>query len=134
MQNVYFRLLGAKIGKNVRITSKTKLGEFDLLDLRDGCRVDSALIRGFCVEPDGYFRLDHIVVGPDAVINTYTQLSPGAVIAANAVYGPHSSSLEPPSPEGHVAYNATMMMEPHWILKLFVAWPVIGIVFVASCK
>src|SRR5262249_25798972 len=47
---LYYRLLGAKIGKNVFIDPKTKLGEYDMLTFQDGCRIDKSHIRGFCVE------------------------------------------------------------------------------------
>lgn len=129
----YYRLLGAHIGKNVVIDKKAKLGEFDLITLCDGCRIDKTLVRGFCVERDGYFRLGSIVVGRKAVINTFTPISPGAVIADGAIYGPHASSHEDPSPKAFAAYNRTMLPKPHWALQVFIAWPIILIVNVISC-
>ncbi|KAJ7455805.1 acetyl-CoA synthetase-like protein [Mycena latifolia] len=132
LEILYFRLLGARIGKNVRIYNGTKLGEFDLLTFRDGCLIDSALIRGFCVEREGYFTLDRIVIGRNAVINTYTQIAPGTVIPDNVVYGPHASTFESPSPGSFAATNRTLISEPHVLLKMFVAWPIITCVHVVS--
>lgn len=134
LEKLYFRLLGAHIGKNVHIARKAKLGEYDLIRLEDGCRLDTALIRGFCVERDGQFRLDNIVIGKNAVVNTYTQVAPGAHIPDGAVYGPHSSSNEAPSPPEYAAFNRTSFREPHWFLKVFVAYPIFGLVLFTSCR
>ncbi|KAJ3795144.1 acetyl-CoA synthetase-like protein [Lentinula aff. detonsa] len=125
LSKLYYRLLGARIGKDVSISKHAQLGEFDLLTLEDGCRVDSSLVRGFCVEREGYFRLEPIVIGRRAIVNSYTQISPGAVILEGTVYGPHASSHESPSPPSFAAYNRTLFMEPQWLLKLLVAWPII---------
>lgn len=134
LSKLYYRLLGARIGKNVYISQNARLGEFDLLTLEDDCRIDSSLVRGFCVDREGYFRLEPIVIGRRAVINSYTQISPGAVIPEDSVYGPHASSFDAPSPADYAAYNRTSFLQPHWLLKLFVAWPIILIVTFASCE
>ncbi|KAJ7917936.1 hypothetical protein B0H13DRAFT_2439611 [Mycena leptocephala] len=117
---LYYRLLGARIGKNVTIDDDARLGEFDLLTFGDGC------VR------EGIFTLAKISIGRDAVINTYTQISPGAVIPDGAVYGPHASSHDPPSPDGFAAYSRPLIPEPHLLMKLFVAWPVIFSVYFIS--
>ncbi|KIK57060.1 hypothetical protein GYMLUDRAFT_173450 [Collybiopsis luxurians FD-317 M1] len=132
LNKLYYRLLGARIGKNVTISKRARLGEFDLLTLEDDCRIDTALVRGFCVEREGNFRLEPIVIGQRAIVNSFTQISPGSSIPKDCVYGPHASSLETPSPPDHSVYNRTAFMEPHWLLKLFVAWPLIFIVIAAS--
>ncbi|KAJ7493280.1 acetyl-CoA synthetase-like protein [Mycena galericulata] len=132
LEVLYYRLLGAHIGRNVRIEKGAKLGEYDLLTFRDGCRVDTALIRGFCVEREGQFTLGRIVIGEKAIINTFTQISPGAIIADNTVYGPHASSRDVPSPRAYAAFNRTLLTEPGFWLKLFVAWPVMALVYLIS--
>ncbi|KAJ7582266.1 AMP-dependent synthetase and ligase [Mycena floridula] len=128
MQTMYFRLLGAKIGHGVCITPSSHIAELDLLDIGDDVRIDGAVVRGFAVEQDGYFRLGSIRIGRGATINTYTQIAPDADIAEGSVYGPHSSSWDKPSPESYRKYNRTLREEPHWGLKVFVAWPVIILV------
>ncbi|CAK5273778.1 unnamed protein product, partial [Mycena citricolor] len=132
LEILYYRLLGAKIGRNVRISKDARLGEYDLLTFRDGCRIDGSMIRGFCVEREGMIRLDRIIIGQRALINTYTQISPGAVIPDNTVYGPHASSKDPPSPRSYAAFNRTLLEEPSLWLKFFVAWPVIVAVYFVS--
>ncbi|KAF7975487.1 hypothetical protein HWV62_9401 [Athelia sp. TMB] len=128
----YWRLLGAKIGKNVRIDPRARLGEADLLTLKDGCAIDSALVRGFCVERDGFFRLDRIEVGKRAVVNTYTALSPGAVIKDGEVFGPHASSFDDPSHKSSAAYNRALFKQPSTWILVFFAWPLILLVMFVS--
>ncbi|KAG7094598.1 hypothetical protein E1B28_005423 [Marasmius oreades] len=50
---IYFHLFGAKIGRGVGIDRRAQLGEFDLITLHDGYRIDQALVRGFCFDRDG---------------------------------------------------------------------------------
>ncbi|KAF7317849.1 Peroxisomal-coenzyme A synthetase [Mycena kentingensis (nom. inval.)] len=129
LELLYYRLLGASIGRNVSIGKGARLGEYDLLTFRDGCRIDeNALIRGFCVEREGCFRLDPIIVGERTVVNTYTQVAPGTVLLENDVYGPHASARDFPAPRSYAAFNRTLMTEPRAWLKVLVAWPVIGLV------
>lgn len=125
MINLYCRLLGAKIGKDVWIDNTAILGEYDLLTFEDGCRVDKALVRGFCVEREGHFRLAEIRIGKDVTINTYTQIAPGATLPDGTVFGPHASSHERPSPDSFVKYNRTLTRKPHVLLRLFVALPIV---------
>ncbi|KAH9846200.1 acetyl-CoA synthetase-like protein [Lenzites betulinus] len=132
LEVLYLRLMGAKIGRGVAIDASATLAEFDLLTLHDGCRIDNALVRGFCVEREGCFRLDPVVIGRGATVNTYTQVAPGAVIPDGEVYGPHASSHDPPAPPFLAQANRTVARQPHWLLKALVAGPVILLVKVAA--
>ncbi|OJT04465.1 hypothetical protein TRAPUB_4735 [Trametes pubescens] len=132
LEVLYLRMMGATIGKNVSIDSRAKLAEYDLLTLHDGCQIDNALVRGFCVERGGCFRLDPIVIGRGATVNTYTQVAPGAVIPDGAVFGPHASSHDEPSPDYLAQANRAVARQPHWLLKVFVAAPVILVIKVAA--
>ncbi|EAU90635.2 AMP-dependent synthetase and ligase [Coprinopsis cinerea okayama7 len=129
---LYYRLLGAKIGKDVQIDPSAQLGECDLLTLQDGCRIDAAVVRGFCVERDRFIRLDRIVIGARAVLNTYTTIAPGAILPDGAVYGPHASSHDLPSPRSYAAYNRTTFAKPHWLLQVLFAYPIFAIVIFIS--
>ncbi|PPQ70848.1 hypothetical protein CVT24_001055 [Panaeolus cyanescens] len=122
---LYYRLLGARIGKDVYIDDRSKLYEVDLLTLEDGCHIDAPVLRGFCVEREGYIRLAPITIGKRAFVNAYTFISPGSTITSGTVYGPHSSSFDEPSPKSFAAYSRTLTCEPHWFLKVFIAWPII---------
>ena len=134
MAILYYRLLGASIGKDVYIEESTRLYECDLITLGDGCHLDTATLRGFCVERDGYFRLEPITIGRKAFVNIYTSISPGFQVPDESVYGPHASSYDAPSPNTFAAYNRTLFEEPSLILKVLVAWPIIGLVIFLSCK
>ena len=125
LEIIYYRLLGARIGRDVYIDPKARLAEFDLLTLHSGCRIDNALVRGFCVERDGCFRLDRIDIGYNATINTYTQIAPGTVIPDGVTYGPHASSHDQPSPDSYAQYNRAVIPQPHWAVKMFVGIPII---------
>lgn len=130
--HLYCRLMGAKVGKGCQISQTAALGEFDLLTFHDGCKIDKALIRGFGVERDGFFRLAPITIGKDAHINTYTQIAPGAKIDDGTVWGPHASSHEHPSPPSFVKYNRATFRKPRFLLRAFVGFPIIFVVmFVA---
>ncbi|KAJ7509101.1 AMP-dependent synthetase and ligase [Mycena galericulata] len=132
LTTLYYRLLGARIGKGVRIAKHAHLAELDLLTLHDGCALDDgALVRGFCVEREGYFTLAPISVGRYAVVNTYTQIAPGAVVSDGTVYGPHASTRDKPQ-AAFAACSRPLMPEPHMLLKLFVAYPVILFVYFVS--
>jgi hypothetical protein len=86
------------------------------------------------VEKDGTFTLDRITIGRKAVVNTYTQIAPGAIIKEGTVYGPHASSHDQPSPKSFVNVNRTTFADPSRRMKMFIAWPIIGLVLFASCK
>ncbi|KAN0060303.1 hypothetical protein ACQY0O_007632 [Thecaphora frezii] len=128
LQKVYYRLLGMSIGSDVMIDQHAKLAEYDLITIHDGARIDKCLLRGFCVERDGYFRLEPIIVGRDCVINTFTQISPGARLADGTVWGPQSSSHEEPSSDAYAAFNRTTVPQPHWSLILFFGYPILILV------
>ncbi|KAJ3572686.1 hypothetical protein NP233_g2920 [Leucocoprinus birnbaumii] len=132
LTTLYYRLLGAKIGANVSIDPKARIGEFDLVTINDGCRIDRSHVRPFCVEREGHFRLQGITLGKCVVINTYTTISPGASIPDSTVYGPHASSHDPPSPKSYAAYNRSLCPNLHWFLQFIVAGPIIAFVMAIS--
>jgi hypothetical protein len=63
LEILYYRLLGARMGRNVHMDKGAQLGKYDLLTFCDGCRVDTVLVCRFAVEHEGYFRLDKVVIG-----------------------------------------------------------------------
>ncbi|PKI82503.1 putative NRPS-like protein biosynthetic cluster [Malassezia vespertilionis] len=132
LERMYYRLLGMSIGKNVKISPDAKIYECDLITLHDRASIDSCLIRGFCVERDGYFRLEPIVIGRDCVVNTYTQISPGARLADGTVWGPQSSSHEAPSPDAYASFNRNDVAEPNFLLKWLIGYPLIILVSIVA--
>ncbi|WFC93675.1 putative NRPS-like protein biosynthetic cluster [Malassezia brasiliensis] len=132
LEKVYYRLLGMSIGKDVKIDSNAKIYECDLITIHDRASIDACRIRGFCVERDGYFRLEPIVIGRDCVVNTYTQISPGARLADGTVWGPQSSSHEPPAPDSYAAYNRNATPQPNFFVKMFIGYPIVALVWIIS--
>lgn len=128
LEKVYFRLLGMSIGHDVKIEKYAKLAEYDLITIHDGARIDKSLVRGFCVERDGYFRLEPIIIGRDCVVNTFTQISPGARLADGTVWGPQASSHEEPSSDAYAAYNRTAAPAPHPALIAFIGVPIVLVI------
>lgn len=124
----YYRLLGMSIGSDVHIDKYAKINEHDLITIHDGARIDKSLVRGFCVERGGYFRLEPVIVGRDCVVNTFTQISPGARLADGTVWGPQSSSHEEPSSDAYAAYNRNAVPRPSMWLICFIGVPLIGLV------
>ncbi|KAF4611312.1 hypothetical protein D9613_007197 [Agrocybe pediades] len=122
---LYYRLLGARIGRDVTLDENATLHECDLITLQDGCRLDTTIIRGFSVERDGCFRLAPVEIGRKAFVNAYTNISPGSRIPDSAIYGPHASSMDDPSPKSFAAYNQTLNLTPSLSSRIFFAWPVI---------
>ncbi|KAF8998268.1 acetyl-CoA synthetase-like protein [Cyathus striatus] len=124
MEILYYRLLGAKIGKDVVIDKKAHLREYDLLNIGDGTWFLCGTGRLF--PPGQYYHRPWCYNQ-----HLYTNI-PGAVIPDGLVYGPHASSHDAPSPPSFSAYNRTLIAEPHWALQIFIAWPIIFLVTVIS--
>jgi hypothetical protein len=110
------------------------VGEFDLLEFQDGCRVDRSVVRGFCVEREGTFKLDKVVLEKNVVVNTYTQITPGTVLKEDTTWGPHASSFDGPSGKDLLAINRSTFAKPKFAWKLFFAWPIIFVVLFISCQ
>lgn len=128
LERIYMQLLGAKVGRNVKINKLARFGEHDLLDIGDDCQIDKAIVRGFCVERDGYFRLGRITIGNNVVINTYTQIAPDTAIADGQVYGPHASSYDEPADASYAMYNSATVPRPKGFFTMLGIYVLLGII------
>ena len=87
---LYFRLMGAKVGKNVQINSK-RCADLSLLELADGAVIGGhATVIGHSFERGRLILKKvkigkHAVIGLNAVILPGCQIGDGAIIAAGAV-------------------------------------------------
>ena len=92
LYNVYLRLLGAKIGRNVAIFSSLVPACPDLLSIGDGTiiRKDSNLV-GYRARA-GFIETGTVTIGRDAFVGEATVLDIGTSIGDGAQLG-HSSSL-----------------------------------------
>ena len=90
---LYYTLLGAKIGKNVKISKSAVLDEPDLLTIGDGAWIDAANVRPFTLEAK-HFRLLPIKLGKNCVIGPKCYIGAGADINDDVCLGPLCSSHE----------------------------------------
>jgi acyl-CoA synthetase (AMP-forming)/AMP-acid ligase II/acetyltransferase-like isoleucine patch superfamily enzyme/acyl carrier protein len=93
MVRLYYRLMGANIGNNVKIHKDAKLGQVDLLTIGDNVAIDNCIIRPFSLE-EGHFVLLPIEIGDNCSIGLKSVVSSGSVLPPDTHIGPLSSSYE----------------------------------------
>ncbi|RKO90570.1 hypothetical protein BDK51DRAFT_31135 [Blyttiomyces helicus] len=147
---LYLRLMGAKIGAYCNIDPGTNFGEFDLIDIGEGCAFDAARVRPFTME-GGCMVLGKIVIGKscraecgrllrpeasaghDSVVNIKTIIAPGANVPPNTVFPPKSSSHEiADANSDYVTLCRTTLPGPSVLTKLFLGYPLLGFVKIVS--
>ncbi|KAM0327410.1 hypothetical protein ACHAQA_005696 [Verticillium albo-atrum] len=120
-KTLYCRLMGAKIGRNVQLTGAS-LGEWDLLDIRDGAILNNTTCRPFAVEANTSMYLGRIVIGENACVASI--VAPGAVIPPATNVGLNSSSWElHDADESNRLLSSCRAPGPHWALAAFVTFP-----------
>ncbi|KAJ0380613.1 hypothetical protein COL922a_013995, partial [Colletotrichum nupharicola] len=122
---MYYRLLGAHIGRNVRIHEHASLGEYDLLYLADNVVLENCIIRPFAVERNTSMLLAPIHIGAGSEVGLRTVVAPGATLPPNTCLGPNSSSWEVNggADESNRELNSAAIPTPHWIWSLLVIEP-----------
>ena len=99
--NLFYRLMGAKLGRNVQINSKF-CADISLLEIGDGSVIGGhATVIGHSFERDKLILKKvkigrHVVVGLNAVILPGAEIGDGALIAAGAVV-PKNMRIAPKS-------------------------------------
>lgn len=129
---IYYRLMGAKIGTNVRIHRDAKLGQFDLLCIDDNVAIDNAYIRPYSLE-QGHFSFLPIHIESDCSICVMSIIAPGTTISKGTCIGPLSSSfeLQYAKPSNRKYCRTTFMPPPFWMI-LFIGIPTLVMVTVLS--
>ncbi|RKO86104.1 hypothetical protein BDK51DRAFT_28132, partial [Blyttiomyces helicus] len=128
---LYLRLMGAKI--RVRyVDSGTMFGEFDLIDIGEGCAFEAARVRAFTME-GGCMVLSKIVICSRFVMNIRTIIVPGAYVPPNTAFPPISSSHEIADTRPHYATLCrSTLPSPSIFTKIFLGYPLIGFVHIVS--
>ncbi|GAX85098.1 hypothetical protein CEUSTIGMA_g12518.t1 [Chlamydomonas eustigma] len=125
LQN-YYRLLGAKIGKGVHIHKSAQLGEYDLLDIKDGAFISSkATVRPFHLVSGG-FALHRITIGVDSTVGVRGMVVPGTVMPERSYIWPNASTYEMQmnvNPEEARRSSRDATSPPPWWLLLLVMVP-----------
>lgn len=131
-KRLYYRLMGAKIGKGVTIAG-TALGEWDLLDIRDGATLTRCVCRPFAAEGNTSMYLGRIVIGENASIGLSSIIAPGSVVPPSTCIGPNSSSWElEDAAEENRDLSPSQARKPHILLTCFLTGPLVFLSWVLS--
>ncbi|KAE9981906.1 putative NRPS-like protein biosynthetic cluster [Venturia inaequalis] len=123
---LFYRLLGAKIGKNVTIEPSTILGEYDLLEFGDNVELDRCICRPFAVERNTSMYLGKIRMGKNSAAGLKTVIAPGTHLPDNVCLGVNSSSWEwKEATESNYDQLQSRIPQPHWILWIIVGIPIL---------
>ncbi|TVY81375.1 putative peroxisomal-coenzyme A synthetase, partial [Lachnellula suecica] len=127
---LYYRLLGAKIGKGVVIERGTILGEFDLLKIGDNTRLDRCICRPFAAETNTSMYLGKISIGRNASIGLKTHVAAGSTIPDDTFIGANSSSYEM---DDDNSLSSGRPATPHILMQLFCIIPIkVSVLFISS--
>lgn len=130
--NLYLRLMGAKIGKNVSLKG-VSTGEWDLIEIEDDAVLERCTMRPFAGERNTTMYLGRIHIGRNATVGMSSIVAPGASIPDNACIGPNSSSWEvEAADEANRDIMLSKIPSAHWSLEWLVTKPLITIGWVFS--
>ena len=122
---LYYRLLGAKIGKGVSLAKGLTLGEYDLLEIGDYVTLDKCICRPFAAERNTSMYLGRIVLGRNSSVGQSSIVAAGTVLPENVCIGPNSSSWEmKDATESNRDLSASKIPGGPWTLNAFVTMPV----------
>ncbi|KAJ3022245.1 hypothetical protein HKX48_006667 [Thoreauomyces humboldtii] len=122
---MYYRMMGACIGRNVTLDPGVTFGEYDLIDIGSGTTLDRCICRPFAAERNTSMYLGPIMIGRNCNVGIASVVAAGSVIPNDTTIGPNSSSWE--MAEGNPAdANLSRHKAPgaNWLLELIFAWPV----------
>lgn len=122
-KRLYYRLMGAKIGKNVKL-SGVQLGEWDLVEIGDGSVLTRCVCRPFAAERNTAMYLGRIVVGKNCFVGISSILAAGTSVPDDTCIGLNSSSWElQDADESNRFLSPSAAPKPHWILTLLLTIP-----------
>ncbi|EXA29003.1 hypothetical protein FOVG_19432 [Fusarium oxysporum f. sp. pisi HDV247] len=122
-ERIYCRLMGAKIGSNVKLEG-TALGEWDLLDIGDNCNLTKCICRPFAAEGNTSMYLGRITIGDNCSVGMSSIIAPGTNMPPDTCLGFNSSSWE--MQDASEEYRDQLSSEkpkPHLLLSLMFTMP-----------
>jgi hypothetical protein len=130
--NFYYRLLGANIGKNARISVEADIAEYDLVKIGEGAAVEYATVRGFGVD-NGCMLLGPVTIGKYATVGARSVVAPYTTIPDDTNLGPAAASYEISAfSDGadirHVEYNREALPAPTLFSQIFFVGPIVFMV------
>jgi acyl-CoA synthetase (AMP-forming)/AMP-acid ligase II/acyl carrier protein/acetyltransferase-like isoleucine patch superfamily enzyme len=132
LSRLYYTLMGAKIGRNVKIHEDAKLGQVDLLTIGDNVVIDVATIRGVGLE-EGHMVLLPITIEDNCSIGLKSAIAPGTHLTSGTCIGPLSSSheLDSSRDEDRKYCRMSFTPPPTWMI-LLLGLPILAIVVAVS--
>jgi acetyltransferase-like isoleucine patch superfamily enzyme len=126
----YYRLLGAKIGKNARISLEAEIAEFDLVTIGDNAAIEMCTLRAFGVD-NGAMILGRVSVGNEASIGVRSVVAPFTTVPEGEHLGPLTSSYDVRAlNDQHERVNRRCLPEPDLFHQICVAG---SIAFFVNC-
>ncbi|KAJ3022384.1 hypothetical protein HKX48_006319 [Thoreauomyces humboldtii] len=121
---LYYRLLGAHIGRDVTIDPGVTFGEYDLITIGAHSSFDRCVCRPFAAERNTSMYLGKINIGKNCQVGLASVVAAGSVLPDNTFIGPNSSSWETADVDPLKANRArSRAPSPNLFLTLFVTWP-----------
>ncbi|EFE44203.1 hypothetical protein TRV_01030 [Trichophyton verrucosum HKI 0517] len=121
---LYYRALGARIGRNVRIHPQASLGEYDLIEIGDNVVLDDCSCRPFSAERNTSMLLQPILIGADCTVGLKAVIASGTDLPQGACLGPNTSSWEmEDAQESNRELASAQIPQPHWIWYVLVVGP-----------
>jgi acyl-CoA synthetase (AMP-forming)/AMP-acid ligase II/acetyltransferase-like isoleucine patch superfamily enzyme len=135
----YYRLLGAEIGKNARISVLADVAEFDLVTIGENAAVEYSTVRAFGVD-NGAIILGPIRVGNNSSVGVRSVVAPYTEIPDGRHLGPATSSydmnytamISTVETANHLSYNRQALPEPFLTSQIFIISPIVFFVNTAS--
>ncbi|KAH7489507.1 hypothetical protein FOMA001_g2380 [Fusarium oxysporum f. sp. matthiolae] len=122
-ERIYCRLMGAKIGRNVKLEGAA-LGEWDLIEVGDDCNLTKCICRPFAAEGNTSMYLGRITIGSNCSVGMSSIVAPGTNMPPDTCLGFNSSSWE--MQDASEEYRDQLPSEkpkPHWVLNLLFTMP-----------
>lgn len=131
----YYRLLGANIGKDARISLDCDLAEYDLVYVGRNAAVEMCTLRGFGVD-NGAMILGPVRVGHDSSVGIRSVVAPFTGVPDGKHLGPVTSSYDMSIGRSlndkHARVNRMNFPEPSLFLQAFVGAPISFVVYAFS--
>ena len=130
----YYKLCGATIGKDARISLEADIAEHDLVTIGEGAAVEYSTVRGFGVD-NGCMMLGPVAVGDYASVGIKSVVCPHTCVPdfhhlgpATSSYEVNASLIEPGHDVKHSKYNRQALPEPNWVSQTFICKPITFVV------
>mmetsp|Transcript_40920 Transcript_40920/g.98685 ORF Transcript_40920/g.98685 Transcript_40920/m.98685 type:complete len:1679 (-) Transcript_40920:120-5156(-) len=120
----FYRLLGAKVAWDARISIEADIAEYDLVTIGKDASIEYCTLRGFGVD-NGAMQLGTVEVGNSASVGIRSIVAPNTRVPDGEHVAPGTSSYEiAKDSRKHLAYNRYALPEPNLLWQLLVGSPI----------